>query len=119
MGWSTSVVAPPDGDMAAYLASLDKLIARGDRILYPTHGSPITQPQAYLRELLAHRRLRETQILGALEGGHGIAALVAHLYPDIAPALRGAAAAQVQAHLDHLAAKGAITLLPGGGYAKT
>ena len=118
MGWSTSVVAPPDGDMAAYLASLEKLIARGDRILYPTHGSPITQPQIYLRELLAHRRMRETQILDALENGHGIAALVAPLYPDIAPALRGAAAAQVQAHLDHLAAKGAITLLPGGGYAK-
>jgi glyoxylase-like metal-dependent hydrolase (beta-lactamase superfamily II) len=118
MGWSTSVVAPPDGDMAAYLASLEKLIARGDRILYPTHGSPITQPQIYLRELLAHRRMREAQILDALENGHSIAALVAHLYPDIAPALRGAAAAQVQAHLDHLAGKGAITLLPGGGYAK-
>ena len=118
MGWSTSVVAPPDGDMAAYLDSLEKLIARGDRILYPTHGSPITQPQTYLRELLAHRRGRETQILDALDSGNSIDALVAHVYPDILPALRAAAAAQVQAHLDHLSAKGAITPAPGGGYAK-
>ena len=118
MGWSTSVVAPPDGDMAAYLDSLEKLIGRGDTILYPTHGSPIAQPQAYLRELLAHRRMRETQILEALDDGKSIAALVAHLYPDIAPALRGAAAAQVQAHVDHLMQRRAITALPGGGYVR-
>lgn len=118
MGWSTSVVAPPDGDMAAYLDSLEKLIGRGDTILYPTHGSPITQPQAYLRELLAHRRMRETQILEALDDGKSIAALVAQLYPGIAPALRGAVAAQVQAHLDHLMQRGAIVALPGGGYAR-
>ena len=117
MGWSTSVVAPPDGDMAAYLASLEKLIARGDRILYPTHGSPIADPQTWLRELLAHRRMRETQVLDALEAGDA-GAIAQKLYPDIAPALRRAAAAQVQAHLDHLAARGAITALPGGRYAK-
>jgi glyoxylase-like metal-dependent hydrolase (beta-lactamase superfamily II) len=117
MGWSTSVVAPPDGDMAAYLESLEKLIARGDTILYPTHGSPITQPQDYLRALLAHRRLREAQILERLESGDA-GAIAQNLYPDIAPALRGAATAQVQAHLDHLAAKGAITPLPGGRYTK-
>lgn len=117
MGWSTSVVAPPDGDMAAYLDSLEKLIARGDSTLYPTHGSPITQPQAWLRELLAHRRLRETQILETLESGDA-GAIAQNLYPDIAPALRGAATAQVQAHLDHLAAKGAITALPDGRYTK-
>ena len=117
MGWSTSVVAPPDGDMAAYLASLERLIARGDRILYPTHGSPVADPQTYLRELLAHRRMREAQILDAAH--YGDAAVIAQkLYPDIAPALRRAAAAQVQAHLDHLAAQGAITALPGGRYAK-
>ena len=117
MGWSTSVVAPPDGDMAAYLASLEKLIARGDRILYPTHGSPIADPQIWLRELLAHRRMRETQVLDALEAGDA-EAIAQTLYPDIAPVLRRAAAAQVQAHLDHLAARGAITALPGGRYAK-
>ena len=118
MGWSTSVVAPPDGDMADYLNSLEKLIARGDRILYPTHGSPITQPETYLRELLAHRKMREVQILEALAGGSAIDALVTRLYPDIQPALRGAAAAQIQAHLDHLTAKGAITALPGARYTK-
>ncbi len=118
MGWSTSVVAPPDGDMAAYLASLEKLIARGDMILYPTHGSPITQPQAWLRELLAHRRMRETQILEALQSGDA-GAIAQNLYPDIAPALHRAAAAQVQAHLDHLAAKGVIAALPGGRYTRS
>ena len=117
MGWSTSVVAPPDGDMAAYLASLEKLIARGDTILYPTHGSPITEPQTWLRELLAHRRMRETQILESLPSG-GADTIAQSLYPDIAPALRLAAAAQVQAHLDHLAAKGVIVALPAGGYAR-
>lgn len=117
MGWSTSVVAPPDGDMAAYLASLERLIARGDRILYPTHGSPVADPQTYLRELLAHRRMREAQILDAAHYGDA-EAIAQKLYPDIAPALHRAAAAQVQAHLDHLAARGAITALPGGCYAK-
>lgn len=118
MGWSTSVVAPPDGDMAAYLASLEKLIARGDTILYPTHGSPITEPQTYMRELLAHRRKRETQILETLQTGDA-GAIAKNLYPDIAPALHRAAAAQVQAHLDHLAAKGVIVALPAGGYARS
>ncbi len=117
MGWSTSVVAPSDGDMAAYLASLEKLIARADTILYPTHGSPITQPQAWLRDLLAHRRMRETQILELLPRGDA-GAIAQSLYPDIAPALRRAAAAQVQAHLDHLVSKGVIVALPAGGYAK-
>jgi glyoxylase-like metal-dependent hydrolase (beta-lactamase superfamily II) len=118
MGWSTSVVAPPDGDMAAYLASLDRLIARVDTILYPTHGSPITEPQIYLRELLAHRRMREAQILESLRDADTAAALAAQLYPDIAPALRAAATSQVQAHLDHLAAQGMIAALPGARYAK-
>lgn len=62
MGWSTSVIAPPDGDMGQYLASLDKLQARNDRVLYPTHGSPITAPHAWLGELIAHRHMREAQI---------------------------------------------------------
>lgn len=119
MGWSTSVVAPPDGDMAAYLASLEKLIARGDKTLYPTHGSPITAPQAYLRELLAHRRMREAQILDALKPGTDTAqAVAALLYPDIDPGLRAAAASQVQAHLNHLEESGAATRSPGGHYAR-
>lgn len=119
MGWSTSVVAPPDGEMAAYLASLEKLIARGDRILYPTHGSPITAPQDYLRELLRHRRMRETQILETLRPGEDTAqTLAARLYPDIDPRLRGAAASQVQAHLDHLVEKAVLRSLPGARYTR-
>jgi glyoxylase-like metal-dependent hydrolase (beta-lactamase superfamily II) len=119
MGWSTSVVAPPDGDMAAYLASLEKLIARGDEILYPTHGSPITVPQDYLRELLAHRRMREAQILDSLKPGTDTAqAVAALLYPDIDPRLRAAAIAQVKAHLEHLAKLGAITPMSGARYTR-
>ena len=119
MGWSTSVVAPPDGDMAAYLASLEKLIARGDHILYPTHGSPITAPQEYLRELLAHRRMREAQILDALIPGTDTAqALAMLLYPDLDPRLRAAAASQVQAHLNHLEDNGAVIRQPDGRYAR-
>ena len=63
MGWSTTVVVPPDGDMAAYMASLDKLRQRGDRIYYPAHGPPVTNPQQYVRHLMGHRMQREKQIL--------------------------------------------------------
>lgn len=109
MGWSTSLVAPPDGDMADYLASLEKLRTRRDRIFYPTHGSPITEPQAYLRELILHRRAREAQIAAAVARGDAtVAALAARLYPGIDAALAGAAAAQIQAHLDHLVMQGKI-----------
>jgi glyoxylase-like metal-dependent hydrolase (beta-lactamase superfamily II) len=106
MGWSTSVIAPPDGDMGQYLASLEKLMARGDRILYPTHGSPITNPRDWLGQLMAHRHLRETQILDAMRANADtIFVMVEKLYPDIAPGLRPAAAQQVRAHLEHLIAR--------------
>ena len=107
MGWSTSVVAPPDGSMGAYMASLEKLIRGGDRILYPAHGAPITAPGDYLRALLAHRRRREAAVLAALRAGlEDAGAIARRLYPDIAPGLRAAAAVQVRAHLDHLAEQG-------------
>jgi glyoxylase-like metal-dependent hydrolase (beta-lactamase superfamily II) len=106
MGWSTSVMAPPDGDMGAYLASLEKLAARDERIFYPTHGSPIADPRDWLEQLIAHRRLREAQILAALaRGADTVTALVEKLYPDLAPVLRPAAAQQVAAHLEHLQAR--------------
>lgn len=109
MGWSTSVIAPPDGHMGQYLASLEKLRTRDDRILYPTHGSPITNPRSWLDQLLAHRRMREAQITDALRQGEiSIPGLVERLYPDLAPILRPAAAQQVKAHLDHLIAQGAV-----------
>lgn len=107
MGWSTSVIAPPDGDMAAYMASLARLIARGDTILYPTHGAPVEQPRPYLEALLQHRREREAQVLDGLARGLGDpAALVAALYPGLDPGLRRAAALTVTAHLQKLEAEG-------------
>jgi glyoxylase-like metal-dependent hydrolase (beta-lactamase superfamily II) len=110
MGWSTSVIAPPDGNMGHYLASLEKLRARDDGIFYPTHGSPIADPRRWLDQLIAHRHMREAQIVEALRlGASPIAALVDRLYPDIPPALRPAAAQQIKAHLDHLTEQGAAT----------
>jgi len=69
MGWSTSVIAPPDGDMAAYMASLDKLLGRPDRVYWPTHGPAITEPQRHVRAFIAHRREREAGILDCLKSG--------------------------------------------------
>jgi glyoxylase-like metal-dependent hydrolase (beta-lactamase superfamily II) len=114
MGWSTSVMAPPDGDMGAYLASLEKLAARDERIFYPTHGSPIADPRDWLEQLIAHRRLREAQILAALaRGADTVTALVEKLYPDLAPVLRPAAAQQVAAHLQHLEARDLVNTEDG------
>ena len=69
MGWSTTVVAPPDGDMGDYLASLKKLLARDDAILWPTHGGPVRDPKTFIAAYLAHRLERERQILDALREG--------------------------------------------------
>src|SRR5215472_9007759 len=69
MGWSTSVVAPPDGDMAAYMASLAKLLFRNDKVYWPTHGPAIDRPQRHVRAFIAHRREREAGILECLSGG--------------------------------------------------
>ncbi len=109
MGWSTSVIAPPDGNMGAYLRSLEKLIARGDTILYPTHGSPITEPGPLLRAYLTHRRMREAQIAAILaRGGEGIAAIQARLYPCLKPELVKAALLTVRAHLEHMIEDGKV-----------
>ena len=110
MGWSTSVIAPPDGDMGAYLASLEKLKARDDNILYPTHGSPVTDPKGWIGQLIAHRRMREDQIRAALaRHPQSLAALVEALYPQIEPGLRPAAMQQTLAHLHHLQSRGEVT----------
>lgn len=100
MGWSTSIVAPPDGDMAAYMASLDKLLARDDRIYFPTHGPAIEQPHDHVRRLIAHRRMRERQILEQVAAEEGrIAAMVPRLYTDTDPRMFPAAERSVLAHL--------------------
>ncbi|HEY1125373.1 MAG TPA: MBL fold metallo-hydrolase [Sphingobium sp.] len=101
MGWSTTVVSPPDGDMTAYLLSLEKLIARDDAIYYPAHGEPIPQPRRLVRGTLGHRKMREGQILRHLErnGAATIPALVGAMYAAIDPRLHGAAGRSVLAHL--------------------
>lgn len=109
MGWSTTIVSPPDGDMAAYMASLDKLLARADAVYYPTHGPAITDPKGHVRALIAHRRGREAQILAQLEAGQGdIAAMVPALYTDTDPQLFPAAARSVLAHLIDLEGRGRV-----------
>ena len=110
MGWSTSVIAPPDGNMGDYLRSLEKLIARDDKILYPTHGSPITPPAPLLRAYLTHRRMREGQIAGCLaRGENNITGLVGRLYAGLKPELVPAARLTVRAHLEHMIEEGKVS----------
>ena len=107
MGWSTSIVAPPDGSMADYMASLDKLRGRPEAIYWPGHGGPVREPQRYVRALAHHRRQREAAILGRLQAGDtDIPAIVAKIYVGLAPALTRAAGLSTLAHLEDLVARG-------------
>ena len=110
MGWSTTIVSPPDGDMSAYMASLERLLARGDSVYYPAHGPAIEQPHAHVARLIEHRRGRERQILDALAaaGSATIPAMVPPLYRDVDPRLHPAAARSVLAHLLDLEARGLV-----------
>jgi glyoxylase-like metal-dependent hydrolase (beta-lactamase superfamily II) len=109
MGWSTTVVFPPDGDMAAYLASLDKLRQREDRVYYPAHGQPVTNPQQYVRHLVGHRMQREKQILTLVrEKPRAIPDIVANAYPGLDPRLVTAAGGSVFAHLLDLQRRGLV-----------
>ena len=109
MGWSTTIVSPPDGDMAAYMESLDRLRARHDRIYLPAHGPAVDNPQAHVRALAGHRHMREKQILARLEAGEGrIPAMVEAMYRDIDPRLHPAAARSVLAHLIELQRRGLV-----------
>jgi glyoxylase-like metal-dependent hydrolase (beta-lactamase superfamily II) len=109
MGWSTTVVVPPDGDMADYMASLDKLRKRGDRIYFPAHGPPVTNPGQYVRHLVGHRLQREAQILRLVtERPRDIPDIVANAYPGLDPRLTTAAGGSVYAHLLDLERRGAV-----------
>ena len=113
MAWSTSIVAPPDGSMSDYMASLDRLLARDDERYLPGHGGPVNDPRAYVRGLKAHRRAREAAILRRLAAGDTrIAQIVRALYANVDPRLHGAAGLSVLAHLEDLAARGAIRADP-------
>ena len=109
MGWSTTVVFPPDGDMAAYMASLAKLQQRDDRIYYPAHGPAIDNPRQLVRGFIGHRMQRERQILSLLEAGpRTITKIVAAAYPGLDPRLTIAAGGSVFAHLLDLEARGLV-----------
>jgi glyoxylase-like metal-dependent hydrolase (beta-lactamase superfamily II) len=111
MGWSTSVVVPPDGDMTAYMASLDKLYARADTVYYPAHGPQIDNPRQLVRGMIGHRRQRENQIVRILssEGPRSAAEFVPLMYKGLDPRLAGAAEMSVTAHLIDLERRGMVT----------
>ncbi len=109
MAWSTTVVVPPDGDMAEYMRSLEKLRQRDDRIYYPAHGAPVTNPQQYVRSLIGHRMQRERQILRLVtEQARPIPDIVASAYPGLDPRLVPAAGGSVLAHLLDLERRGLV-----------
>jgi glyoxylase-like metal-dependent hydrolase (beta-lactamase superfamily II) len=110
MGWSTSVIAPPDGDMGAYLRSLDKLLPRADALYRPTHGPAIPKPQPYVRAFIAHRQERTEEILKRLAAGdETIAEIVRDVYVGLDPRLTAAAGRSVLAHLVALVEGGTVT----------
>ncbi len=103
MGWSTSVIAPPDGDMAAYMRSLRKLLRRDDAIYWPTHGPAIPAPKPFVEAFIAHRLEREAEIVAALAAGaDSIPTIVARIYVGLDPRLDAAAGRSVLAHLIEL-----------------
>lgn len=109
MAWATSVIAPPEGNMAQYMASLRLLLARDDEIYHPGHGPSRKNPQQLVRAYIAHRRMREEAIMGrVLQGDRTVEQIVRAIYADVDPRLHGAAALSTQAHLDHLAQQGRI-----------
>ncbi len=114
MGWSTTVVSPPDGDMTAYMQSLEKLKARDDAVYYPTHGDPVTNPQKLVRGYIVHRRQREGQILKLLaDGPKDIGGLVAAMYALVSRKLHPAAGRSVLAHLIDMQGKGQVAHVAG------
>ena len=109
MGWSTTVISPPDGDMGDYFASLDRIKARNFSTLWPTHGPPITEPAPFVQAYIDHRRNREAQILAAVgQGMSRIKAMVPVLYRDVDPRLHPAAAHSVLAHTIQLVREGRL-----------
>ena len=115
MGWSTTVVSPPDGDMRDYMASVKKLQLRDDKILWPTHGSPVTDPQPFLRAYYEHRLGREAQVLACVaQGVNTVAPMVRQMYAAVIPELHIPAARSVLSHLTKLVQDGRLSVLDGG-----
>ncbi|HWK65278.1 MAG TPA: MBL fold metallo-hydrolase [Rhizobiaceae bacterium] len=111
MAWSTTIVAPPDGAMTDYMASLDKLLARDDRLFLPGHGGPVTSPKAFMRGLKAHRKMRERAILERLSAGdRTIQDMVKSIYRDTDPRLYAAAGLSVLAHIEDLIGRNVVAV---------
>ncbi|WP_114520673.1 MBL fold metallo-hydrolase [Altererythrobacter sp. ZODW24] len=109
MGWSTSVIVPPDGDMGDYMLSLDKLYQREDKVYYPAHGPAITNPRQLVRGMVGHRRQRESQITRLLsEEARAIEAMVPLMYKGLDERLIGAAGMSVKAHLLDMERRGLV-----------
>jgi glyoxylase-like metal-dependent hydrolase (beta-lactamase superfamily II) len=109
MAWSTSIVAPPDGAMGDYRASLQRLLTREETVYFPGHGGPILDPNGFIGGLLRHRRMREEAILAALsDGATTVPAIVARVYAGLDPALEAAAALNTLAHLEDLVGRGLV-----------
>jgi glyoxylase-like metal-dependent hydrolase (beta-lactamase superfamily II) len=116
MGWSTTVVAPPDGDMALYMQALERLAARPEAPFYPTHGNPIRDPRQHVAALIQHRLERRAKVLAALDATpRAPAELVPPVYgPTLDPRLIGGAAASLLAHLIELKDEGLVVEMPRG-----
>lgn len=118
MGWSTTVVSPPDGDMRDYIESLRLVRGRGDAVLWPTHGSPVRDPADFLDAYLAHRLEREAQVLAAVRAGRDTPSeIVTLLYTDVDEKLHAAAARSVLAHLHKLRDDGLVAEAGGSRFA--
>ncbi len=110
MGWNTTVVAPPEGNMGDYLASLEKLLGRHDKLFFPAHGGRIETPRRVVKAYLMHRKMRESAIRACLEDGMRTnPQIVGKIYPGLDASLLAAASLSVHAHLEHLIQKGFVT----------
>ena len=110
MGWSTSIISPPDGDMAAYMQSLQLLLERDDKVYWPTHGPAIEDPKKHVQAFIAHRQEREAQILKCVdEGVSHIADMVPIMYTDTPEFMYPAAARSVMAAVEYLVSKGDLS----------
>ena len=116
MAWSTSVVAPPDGAMGDYMASLQKLLTRPESRYLPGHGGPVERPGRFVRGLIHHRRMREAAIVRRLEAGdETISAIVAAIYPGLDERRVVAAGLSVTAHLIALESQGRVAAKTSAG----
>lgn len=109
MGWNTTVVAPPEGNMGDYMNALERLLERNDKVFFPGHGGRVETPQRAVRAYLMHRKMRESAIYGCLENGDTfIPQIVSRIYSGLNAELEGAAALSVLAHLEHLVDRGRV-----------